>query len=592
MRPPRSWKPADGQQLTERFHLRSIGPLLIGLVILAGLAQLVAGALQSGVTNDEPIHVARTASWLDTGWYVPEAQMSNGRPDASLDGGTIGAPFVYGPAWAAGAHALNVAAGNEEIATVSQDADATAVRHLFTALIGAVAAFACGAAVWSLTASWRFGLWTVAALLVIPLWSGMSFFNPKDIPAAAGYTLFTVGLILALSWSQGPRFRVARPWAIGALIAGGIFIGAGTRLAFWLPLAASLVTYALMVLIQRRTDGGAGVARRIDSLAIGLGVLAGTVSVVAIYPTIFADPFELLRESISSSSEFPWTGFTLTAGRLVSEHPPWWYLPVWGFASTPVLIGLFALGGAGAAIAGWFRARREPAGWLAAIGGRRDLGVVLALQQLLLLSGASLVLGSTMYTGLRQHLYILPAAAILAGFGVHRLWIWSKRPGTDNSIRRRVVAVLAGLALLVPLTEGLLLFPYNYVYVNPIAGIGGINGRWETDYWWSSAREARSRVPAGIDLLCLPPTGFGDTTTPVAPEDCGEDRSDQFFSERPADRTGFSGQTIGKVRSGSVIPPNCEEAGSVTRWLRGEEVIMSYVLDCKSAPDLDAGLKP
>lgn len=563
-------------------------------MILAGLAQLVAGALESGVTNDEPTHVSRTTTWLDTGWYVQADRMTDGRPDPSLDsGGSVGAPYVYGPAFAAGGHALNVFAGNEEIATASHGADATAVRHLLSALIGALTAFACGAAVWALTSSWRFGLWTVAALLVIPLWSGMSFFNPKDIPAAAGYTFFTVGLILALSWRPTPRIRVVRPWVIGLLIAGGVYIGAGTRLAFWLPLLAALSTYGVLALLQWRAGHTSGTTRRRDFLVIGLGTLAGTAAVIAIYPTIFSNPLDLLRYSVDSSSDFPWTGFTLTAGHLLPEHPPWWYLPAWGFASTPLLIGLFALGGAIAAVVAWVRAdRSRSGGWLAAVSRRRDLGLLLALQQLLMLSAASMILGSTMYTGLRQHLYILPAAAILAGAGEDRFWHWADRQGNRRRIRRGGAAALVGLALIVPAAEGLLLFPYNYVYVNPVAGIGGINGNWETDYWWSSAREARSRVPADVDLLCLPPSGHGIPATPVYPEDCGDDRANQFFDERPAVREGFAGQTIGRIREGNGIPVNCAEADSVTRWLRGEEVVMSYVLDCKSAPDLDAELKP
>lgn len=38
------------------------------------------------------------------------------------------------------------------------------------------------------------------------------------------------------------------------------------------------------------------------------------------------------------------------------------------------------------------------------------------------------------------------------------------------------------------------LFPYGFVYVNPIAAAGGVNKHWELDFQGVAAREALARA--------------------------------------------------------------------------------------------------
>ena len=74
---------------------------------------------------------------------------------------------------------------------------------------------------------------------------------------------------------------------------------------------------------------------------------------------------------------------------------------------------------------------------------------------------------------------------------------------------RRIAATLISAALLIPMFEQTLLFPYNYIYVNPIAGLGGVNGRWETDFWGASSREALSKLPPSAAPYCISIPGPG-----------------------------------------------------------------------------------
>ena len=190
-----------------------------------------------------------------------------------------------------------------------------------------------------------------------------------------------------------------------------------------------------------------------------------------------------------------------------------------------------------------------------------------------------------MYTGLRQHLYMVPAIAILAGLGGHALWCWAGALRASASRWAAAAVLVAALAL--PAAEQTLLFPYNYAYVSPVAGIGGLNDRWETDYWWASSREGLRRVPAGAEPACsgeLVPRGR--SPGPVTTYECSfSEVFSAFYDERgEAAPTGADTDgrrwVLGRKRAGNGVPAGCEVAEEVTRWLRGEDVVMSYVLLC------------
>lgn len=552
------------------------------VVLLAGAVMLVAGALSTGVTTDEPAQLERTVSWLENGWFVQGQFLVDGAPRA-LHGHA--SPYVYGPAFAAGAHLANVVAGNEGFGEVSESLGAYQVRHLASALLAALGIGAVGAAVWMLARSRRFALFAAAGLVAVPVWMGHGYFNPKDIPAAAGYTLLTLGLIIAVIERADAPAGAGRRLAVVALVAAGIGLGAGTRLALLAPFAGTLLLYGALRLGQRLL-GGVDRDPTTD-LTVLAGAMIGIPSIGILYPNAGANPAELLLESASGSSGFPYEGITLTAGQLLSEHPPWWYLPGWVGASYPLLLGgLVVLGGVAAALAlaRTARERRTASAWSSS-----ELGLSFVLAQALALPIGAMVIGSVMYSGPRQHLYAFPALAILAGVGAARLWAWAGARSRPRAWRGAATVALCA-ALLVPLAEQALLFPYNYAYVNPVAGIGGVNDRWETDYWFASDREAISRVPADAELLCsfflVKPTHSRDdadlnrcTSTQMAP-------LKHLQGTEAEHASGSKAWLIARKRMANRPPLYCEEADNVTRWLRGESVVMSHVLSCERAPAL------
>src|SRR5580765_249663 len=250
--------------------LREIDPIAIVaiFVLLLGAGQLVAGALSTGVTIDEPIEVEETQSWIGDGWYLPGYLLVDGKPDPNNE---LASPYVYGPAFGATAHLANLVLGNEPSDEISDSAASYDVRHLLTALLAAIAVGAVGLAVWRLTGSLRFALWAAAGLLAVPAWTGHGFFNPKDIPGGCGYTLVTVALLLALAETTRARPPAWRRLGIAALLAGGTFIGAGTRLTLLVPLLLSLLVYAALRLAQRQL-GKVDTGRSVD-VAVAAGAI-------------------------------------------------------------------------------------------------------------------------------------------------------------------------------------------------------------------------------------------------------------------------------------------------------------------------------
>lgn len=557
----------------------------VAVVVLAvGAGQLVGGAFAFGLSFDEPIHQDRTIGWVEDGWYIPPYWLEDGEPDPETSYST---PWVYGPATAVISHAANIVVGNEGRGQVASSAASYHVRHLVVAAIGALAVAAVGAAVWLLTRSRALGLWGAAAMLAVPRFTGHAFFNLKDIPAASGYTLVTVGLLFALLEDADRPTSRRRQVGIGATVAGGVLIGAGTRMSLWLPLVVAMLTYAALRVARTRLGG---IARdRGTDIAVGAGALAGFLAIAALYPNVARTPITLLVESVSGSAGYSYSGHILTAGQLVSEHPPIWYLPAWIGVTYPLLLGALALLGAGGGL--WALARARGAAW-----GRSELGLILVLQQAVMLPVAVLLNGGLMYNGLRQHLYVLPALTILAGVGAWWLLRWAKSHRSARVYTPISVAVLC-LALIVPMAAQSLLFPYNYTYFNPVAAVtGGVEDNWETDYWWGSKAEAYKRVPLNVPLRCSPDLKTRNPDDEIEYEECGGDRIEIVADERGTNvaEGALDGPpavwVLGRKREGNGPPDYCEDAGNITRWLWGETVTISYVLRCdpRRVPPLDS----
>lgn len=527
--------------------------------VVVGVVVMFLGAWRIGVTWDEPIHVQRLNTYLHTGWFLGDGQLQNGAPRATLT-----QQFVYAPVTMLLLHALAVGAGVEHWHAAEVTADAYVVRHLGIAIIGVLGILAVVGLGRLVFRRWDWALVAGAAAAAIPMWTGYSMFNLKDVPVGTGYTVVTLGLAILARSAQGNqwRIRLAGP----ACIATGTLLAVGTRPGIWPGLAAGT---ALLVACLALRPGAPFFTRlrgdiwRYRDLLLGYAV-AG-VGLYAVDPKVFGSPVHALVRSAFASGNF------------LGVRSPWTFVPLGVFLQMPALMLAFT------AVAVWASTRR-----LIRVRFRPDVvetRILLVAAQVFVLPVLAIVHRAALYGDLRQILFAAPATAVLVTLGINRA-VGAARASRDGRTVP-MVAAIACVALVAPLVEQTTLFPYNYTYYNALANIANVPIM--GDYYRASGREIAPDLPRDGRLVCSAAVdddrkamrmahldGWFDCRTsemsPIAPylsrgdgRDLGALAADQFWD----------------VNFGSLdAPKNCQKVATVTRRLRWTRLAMSTLWKC------------
>jgi len=537
--------------------------LLIGVL---GLGITLVGSQVTGVSWDEPFHVAGFQEFFRSGWYVPRSEFLDGAfPDHLA--------YAYGPVPAFFAHPISVLTGTETWWNPATDAAAYVSTHLGLALISLVGVAAVAGTAAMLTRSWKWSLVAVAVLVSIPLWTGHAMFNPKDSPAASGFAIFTFGLVAIGLRMDGARRRELLATAMAVSL--GVLLAMGSRPGLWPVLVVSALGCLVAWLLVDRRGFGLRVGLVLAVRRLGVMVLGGIVgylSLVVIYPNSFGNPLRLLAASASATSDFPAGGYTLTAGmELPVEEPAWYYLPVWFGSQLPIIILISATVGLIAVTYHYLRL---------ALGREQSCpvayGALPVIAQTLIVPLAALVLGSPIYGGLRQLLFVLPAVALLAALGA-----WFGFSALRSSERRWLVpatwgVLLAGLAI--PVIAQLQLFPYTYAYFNVPTLTRPVNGNWDVDGWWLSGRELVGKAPSGERVICVE-----SEARPVA--DCAaQGVIAPFMPTDPRTIPLQEDEFIALDRTPrDVLGADCRTVDEVSRRLLWQEVVLSQAEVCKAS---------
>lgn len=569
-------------------------------VITANLTMIFSGGQATGVSIDEPTHVERLQSYRDSGWYVQRSQLSGGDSQARDR-------FVYGPV-AAGTTQL-IAESLRKLGLVKRTTDTTdvsaietstadyAIRHATVGLFSVLGLIGIAAISRLLFGSWRWGLLTVAALLAIPQWTGHAMFNIKDIPAASGFILVLLGLV-SLGYPTVFSSRAVLRTSVIALI-GGLFVAMGTRPGMWPVLALMmLLTMLVTCLRNARWMEVAGEVR--TSAMARLAVLAGCVVVaclllLASYPKAFSTPIEAAWRSAKVASRYNWRGWSLSAGLIHPEHPPWWYIPAWLFNQIPVLL----LGLAFVGLWTSFRLLRGKDGTALAqnAGARNVIALYLLLAVIILVPLGAVLRESIMYDGIRQILFIVPIWATMSVIGLWSLVRYAARAKRFSTVAITASYAVFALGILTPTVDQYRLFPYNYAYFNEYAALQPIDGRWSTDYWQTSFRELAPRVPRTALLDCRFQSSIGwmnNGRLEIPPrqrpvEDCQSGVIAPFVAtpramDQARDKSNPTFWIIHENRLGMLVPPNCVIEDRITRPLRGQTLTMSWMARCQADP--------
>lgn len=313
---------------------------------------------------------------------------------------------------------------------------------------------------------WRWALLPCVMYVLTPRFFAHSFYNARDIPELAFFTLSMLTLVLFME----------RRTYIAAVLHG---LATALALALRMPSLIIVVLSAFFLILdaaQKRLDGE-GLAWKRTLLLFATYVAIAAVATICFWPFLWSDPLGHYLEAYRFMSES--RGSAGLFGRSYATTP-WFYVPVWMFITVPlVFTGFFLYGFV------LFAARFV----------RRPLDVIRTRKKELLFAAwfvlplASIVItGAGIYNEWRHVFFVYPAFLLLAVVGIRELADVFER--LSPKLRLLPQALIA-LQLLGTGCWMVANHPLEFAYFSlPKAAIDSILPDERVDYWGLSYREA------------------------------------------------------------------------------------------------------
>ena len=306
--------------------------------------------------------------------------------------------------------------------------------------------------------------WLAGCLaLMTPSLLGHSFMNPKDIPFALFYTVYTFTLL--------KRYRTSSVrWMGWSVLAAGLLINQK-----FIAVVPVLLTEFLFLSLKNPR------ARSYSRSASV--VLAGMLLALLLQPASWGLwPWDYLREAFETFASHEWGGCMWWGGSCVGINQPGWltirYLWNWWSIKWPLLLVLLV----GAQIVSFalrlgphFQNWRSP--WLLLFSQAALIPVMAVLRQ------------SNLYDADRHTLFVYPALAVIAAFGFQRIWEIN-----FSFYLRRLLLVLVVLFSAMLLLDDLAINPYQSAYLNELGRLTHDHTTTALDYWAVSAKESLRRA--------------------------------------------------------------------------------------------------
>ena len=360
-------------------------------------------------------------------------------------------------------------------------------RHLFTHLFFLVGGVFCYLLVLRLFGSRALALLALVLFLLHPRIYAHSFFNSKDIPFLAAFTI-TLYLV----------HRAFRRDTLGAFLLCGVGVGllVNLRIMGIVLFAAVLVLRALDLAFAGSADG-----RRRALLTGGAFALTVVLTYYGSLPVLWTDPAGRFTEALGVANSHPEAGraLSLFRGELLptADGLPFDYVPVWVGITTPPATLLLAL--AGAMALAW-RGLRRPRAILR--NGPLRFGILLAALPVVAVA-AVVVLESNFYDHWRHLYFLYVPAALLAVLGFR---------GIAASVRGRWMRVgacaLASAAVAVTVVAMVRIHPHQNHYFNALTDRTAPErpgSRYEMGFWhqgvWSTRAAIAGEHPNGRIFL-------------------------------------------------------------------------------------------
>lgn len=329
---------------------------------------------------------------------------------------------------------------------------------------------------WIITAS---SLLSGVILLAIPEFYGHIFINPKDVPFAAMYSVALLALLRLAR--EFPNVR-RRSYVMFALATGLVMATRPPGIVFLAYFGVAATAWSIVGDDTRKWT------QRICSLAdfTWRGCLVALVALCVLFPwwpRAHRNPFMASSEAVSELNGFSATIPVLYDGQIFDAGTTPRFYVFWMFLiKMPEWFLLLLLGGAIAAVV---KREKIVAMW------REDCRSVflpcLALFTVFFPVLYVFVRHPAIHNGYRHMLYVLPTmtafGSLIWAFGINAIW---------GNFKLRILGIsLSGLCVFYSISVHVRLHPYQYVYYNSlIGGPEGSLGKYETEYWFTSGREA------------------------------------------------------------------------------------------------------
>jgi hypothetical protein len=358
--------------------------------------------------------------------------------------------------------------------------DTTLVRNIYfidltTWLISLISIVTVSISLYLTLESSRYSFIFFGLISTLPIWVGMSQVNSKDVPVAAGLSIFSAGFMLILQKNRSPII-----YSLGIILTS---VGAGVSLAVrpasitlvFAFLSCNILIFFLFNLNQLK----------LSSLILTTFLILTTTLVLSFVIMYIFNP-------ISVSNLYPWT---LDAVRTSLNYPsiqpirvlgqdflsnelPRWYVFAWVWAQLPVLT-FFSL------IASLILLVKR---FLVSI----ELNLIYSLSpfliQAFLIPFIFLFTQNNIYNGIRHFLFIYPGLIIISTiFLVHTI------ENIGSKFFRFLGLNFVVLVLFLNAFATYRWAPYSYAYINPIAG-SGVQRNWDLDYWGLTSREGIEKL--------------------------------------------------------------------------------------------------
>ena len=436
-------------RLAAGFAMARSAPAAPAVVVLAAFAAVGGAVLDDyGVSWDEPVERSRGVTAVD--YVLGDGALQTDHPHRFY-GVSFEAPLVLA----------------ERLLGLTDSRAVFLLRHLLTHLFFLTGGFFCWLLALRLCGDRRLALFALLLYLLHPRLYAHSFFNPKDIPFLA---MFTIAL-----WLVERAFRRDTAAAF-ALCGVGVGVLVDLRV-MGVALFAAVPGLRALDLLQAGDRAG-----RRRALATGAAfVLAAAGTRYAVAPWLWSDPSAIV-DAFETLVWYDNPVTTLFQGEVVRwpSIPPH-YLPAWVAVTTPPAALLLTLAGAAAVVR---RGASRPRDVLRNTGLRFEW---LLLACLVLPPAAVVALQTNLYDGWRQMYFLYAPLCLLAVCGLRGLLAAARRPGLRRATGVLAAAVLAGMAV-----DVVRLHPHQAAYFNFLVDRSTperLRTQYEMLYWGAEHRE-------------------------------------------------------------------------------------------------------